>query len=333
MGKERKRGKLAEFNRLLRGASDTSFVVQYGDLSILPSVRYVITLDSDTQLPMEAARKLVGTLSHPLNRPRFDPRLQRVTEGYGVLQPRIDVSVVSASRSAFSRIFSGHVGVDPYTTAVSDVYQDLFHEGSYVGKGIYDVDAFDAALAGRVPDNRLLSHDLFEGVLRAHGPLHGRQPRGRLPVALPVVRRAAASVDSRRLADRPLALAHGAGRLRPKGAEHAAGDRALEDPRQPAAEPAAAGAPDAPAGRMGVPSRIRDALDDARAARAGVSRLRPGRALSGERRAGRPLARAPARRAGQHRDQPAPVVHVHGAPGAPERGRARCDRADAGPGS
>ncbi len=163
MGKERKRGKLAEFNRLLRGATDTSFVVQYGDLSILPSVRYVITLDSDTQLPMEAARKLVGTLSHPLNRPRFDPRLQRVTEGYGVLQPRIDVSVVSASRSAFSRIFSGHVGVDPYTTAVSDVYQDLFHEGSYVGKGIYDVDAFDAALAGRVPENRLLSHDLFEG--------------------------------------------------------------------------------------------------------------------------------------------------------------------------
>jgi cyclic beta-1,2-glucan synthetase len=163
MGKERKRGKLAEFNRLLRGATDTSFVVQYGDLSILPSVRYVITLDSDTQLPMEAARKLVGTLSHPLNRPRFDTRLRRVTEGYGVLQPRIDVSVVSASRSAFSRIFSGHVGVDPYTTAVSDVYQDLFHEGSYVGKGIYEVDAFDAALAGRVPENRLLSHDLFEG--------------------------------------------------------------------------------------------------------------------------------------------------------------------------
>jgi cyclic beta-1,2-glucan synthetase len=163
MGKERKRGKLAEFNRLLRGAADTSFVVRYGDLSILPSVRYVITLDSDTQLPIEAVRRLVGTLAHPLNRPRFDPRLRRVTEGYGVLQPRIGVNVVSANRSAFARIFSGHVGVDPYTTAVSDVYQDLFHEGSYVGKGIYDVDAFDAALAGRIPENRLLSHDLFEG--------------------------------------------------------------------------------------------------------------------------------------------------------------------------
>jgi cellobiose phosphorylase len=163
MGAERKRGKLAEFNHLLRGATNTSFVVQHGDTSILPSVRYVITLDSDTQLPMEAGRKLVGTLSHPLNRPRFDARLQRVTEGYGVLQPRISVSVVSANRTRFSRVFSGHVGVDPYTTAVSDLYQDMFHEGSYVGKGIYDVDAFEAALAGRVPENTLLSHDLFEG--------------------------------------------------------------------------------------------------------------------------------------------------------------------------
>ncbi len=163
MGAERKRGKLAEFNRLLRGATDTSFAVQHGDTSILPSVRYVITLDSDTQLPMEVGRRLVGTLSHPLNRPRFDAGRQRVTEGYGILQPRISVSVVSANRTMFSRVFSGHVGVDPYTTAVSDLYQDMFHEGSYVGKGIYDVDAFESALAGRVPENTLLSHDLFEG--------------------------------------------------------------------------------------------------------------------------------------------------------------------------
>ncbi|MGH9328852.1 MAG: GH36-type glycosyl hydrolase domain-containing protein, partial [Vicinamibacterales bacterium] len=163
MGWERKRGKLAELNRLLRGATDTSYVVQVGELSVLPSVRFVITLDADTQLPMEAARQLVGTLAHPLNRPRFDSRLQRVTEGYGVLQPRIQVGTVSATRSRFAHIFSGFVGVDPYTTAVSDVYQDLFHEGSYVGKGIYDVDAFEAALRDRVPENRLLSHDLFEG--------------------------------------------------------------------------------------------------------------------------------------------------------------------------
>ncbi len=169
MGWERKRGKLAEFNRLLRGATDTSFIVSEGDVTILRSVRYVITLDSDTQLPLETGRRLVGTLAHPLNRPRFDQRLGRVTEGYGVLQPRVGVDVVSGNRTAFAKVFSGHVGVDPYTTAVSDVYQDLFHEGSYVGKGIYDVDAFDAALANRVPENALLSHDLFEGVYARAG--------------------------------------------------------------------------------------------------------------------------------------------------------------------
>jgi cyclic beta-1,2-glucan glucanotransferase len=163
MGWERKRGKLAELNRLLRGATDTSFTIQVGRLPILHSVKYVITLDSDTRLPMEAARRLVGTLSHPLNRPRLDSAAGRVTEGYGVLQPRVQVSVESASRTTFGRVYSGHVGMDPYTTAVSDVYQDLFHEGSYVGKGIYDVDAFDAALSSRVPENTLLSHDLFEG--------------------------------------------------------------------------------------------------------------------------------------------------------------------------
>ncbi len=163
MGWERKRGKLTEFNHLLRGATTTSFSVCHGDLSVLTSVKYVITLDSDTQLPMEVGRRLVGTLAHPLNRPRFDAALGRVTEGYGVLQPRIGVNAVSANRTAFAKVFSGHVGIDPYTTAVSDVYQDLFHEGSYVGKGIYDVDAFDAALANRVPENTLLSHDLFEG--------------------------------------------------------------------------------------------------------------------------------------------------------------------------
>ena len=163
MGWERKRGKLVEFNRVLRGVNDTSFVVTHGDLAVLPTVRYVITLDSDTQLPMNAAAQLIGTLAHPLNRPRFDPALGRVTEGYGVVQPAVGVDLVSANRTPFARIFSGHVGIDPYTTAFSDVYQDLFHEGSYVGKGIYAVEAFEAALEGRVPENRLLSHDLFEG--------------------------------------------------------------------------------------------------------------------------------------------------------------------------
>jgi cyclic beta-1,2-glucan synthetase len=163
MGWERKRGKLAELNQFLRGATDTSFTTRLGRMPILRSVKYVITLDSDTRLPMEAARRMVGALAHPLNRPRLDGTGHRVVEGYGVLQPRVQVSVESASRTTFARVYSGHVGIDPYTTAVSDVYQDLFHEGSFVGKGIYDVDAFDAALALRVPENTLLSHDLFEG--------------------------------------------------------------------------------------------------------------------------------------------------------------------------
>jgi cyclic beta-1,2-glucan synthetase len=164
MGWERKRGKIEEFNRLLRGATDTSFAVQVGDLSILPDVRYCITLDTDTRLPRDAARTLIGIITHPLNRPTFDPRLGRVVDGYGILQPRISVTFMSAAGSLFARLYAGHTGVDPYTTAVSDTYQDLFGEGIFTGKGLYDVDAFSVALEGSVPTNALLSHDLFEGL-------------------------------------------------------------------------------------------------------------------------------------------------------------------------
>ncbi len=164
MGWERKRGKLEEWNRLLRGATDTSFSVQVGDVGILPGVRYCLTLDSDTRLPRDAAKKLIGIITHPLNRPRFDGRLGRVTEGYGILQPRVSVTMASAAGSLFARLYAGHTGVDPYTTAVSDTYQDLFGEGIFTGKGLYDVDAFTAALDERVPVNALLSHDLFEGL-------------------------------------------------------------------------------------------------------------------------------------------------------------------------
>ena len=164
MGWERKRGKLEEFNRLLRGARDTSFVVQTADDALLKSIRYVITLDSDTQLPRDVARKLVGAAEHPLNRPRFDNSTNRVVHGYGILQPRVSISLSSASRSKFVQIFSGYTGIDPYTTAVSDVYQDFFGEGSFTGKGLYDVDAFQRALNDRVPENALLSHDLFESL-------------------------------------------------------------------------------------------------------------------------------------------------------------------------
>jgi cyclic beta-1,2-glucan glucanotransferase len=164
MGWERKRGKLAEFNRFVLGMGDRdAFSVIVGDVTPIKSVRYVITLDSDTVLPPAAAPLLVGALAHPLNRAVYDPTLGRVVRGYGILQPRVGVSLPSANRSIFASIHSGHPGVDPYTTAVSDVYQDLYGEGSFTGKGVYEVETFERATHGRFPENSLLSHDLIEG--------------------------------------------------------------------------------------------------------------------------------------------------------------------------
>ncbi len=163
MGWERKRGKLHELNRLLLGALDTSFSVIGGEVPA--AVRYVLTLDADTKLPRDAARRLVGKIAHPLNQPRFDTAAGRVTHGYAVLQPRVTPSLPTGHNgSLFQRIFSTPRGTDPYVFAVSDVYQDLFGEGSFAGKGIYDISAFEAALAGRIPENAMLSHDLFEGI-------------------------------------------------------------------------------------------------------------------------------------------------------------------------
>ncbi len=164
MGWERKRGKLEELNLRLRRDDKSGFAVEIGELSILPSVRYVLTLDADTRLPRDVARTLIAILEHPLNRPRVDTRSGRVTEGYGILQPRVSINLASAAGSLFARIYAGHTGVDPYTTAVSDTYQDLFSTGSFTGKGLYDVDAFQATVGQRVPENALLSHDLFEGL-------------------------------------------------------------------------------------------------------------------------------------------------------------------------
>ncbi|MDI9549580.1 MAG: glucoamylase family protein [Chloroflexota bacterium] len=167
MGWERKRGKLHEFNRLLRGHTGTSYNVQIGDVTILQQIRYVITLDADTILPRGEANRLVGALAHPLNRAEFDAETGEVIAGYTVLQPRTAIKPTSANQSLFTRVFTGDRGIDLYTRAVSDVYQDLFGAGIFVGKGIYDVDAFERSLAGRVPENAILSHDLFEGI-------HGR---------------------------------------------------------------------------------------------------------------------------------------------------------------
>ena len=162
MGWERKRGKLLDLNQLLRGGFD-AFPVKVGDVSVLPHIQYVLTLDSDTQLPRESAAKLIGTLAHPLNRAVIDPASRMVVEGYGILQPRIGISIQSASRSRLAALYSGQTGFDIYTRAVSDVYQDLFGEGIFTGKGIYEVDALNEVLHQRFPDNALLSHDLIEG--------------------------------------------------------------------------------------------------------------------------------------------------------------------------
>ncbi|MGC2063103.1 MAG: glucoamylase family protein [Thermodesulfovibrionales bacterium] len=179
MGYERKRGKLADLNSLLRGRinggihahTGNPFSLVVGDTGILSGVKYVITLDTDTQLPRDSARQFAGTLAHPLNRAQYDEGRQRVVAGYGILQPRVGVSLPGTNRSRYARMYGSDPGIDPYTRAVSDVYQDLFGEGSFIGKGIYDVDAFERAVGGRFPENRILSHDLIEGCYTRAGLL------------------------------------------------------------------------------------------------------------------------------------------------------------------
>ncbi len=171
MGWERKRGKLHELNRLLRGATDTSFIAGEAQAIVCPSlIKYVLTLDADTRLPRDVVRRLVGKMLHPLNRPVYSAVEQRVVDGYGLLQPRVSPSLPTAQdASLYQRLFSSAGGIDAYAGAISDVYQDLFGEGSFAGKGIYDIDAFEAAMSGRFPENAILSHDLIEGLYARAG--------------------------------------------------------------------------------------------------------------------------------------------------------------------
>ena len=176
MGYERKRGKLYRLERAVAWGWRGCFLADCGRQSHIARVKYVITLDTDTQLPRNSARQFVGTMAHPLNQPRLamtsaDGSGAIVTEGYGILQPRVGVSLSSTNRSIYAWLFGGEAGIDPYTRISSDVYQDLFHEGSFVGKGIYDVDAFETALCARFPENRILSHDLLEGCYARSGLL------------------------------------------------------------------------------------------------------------------------------------------------------------------
>ncbi len=169
MGYERKRGKLGDLNAFLRGKGQDCFSVIIGDTQRLQDVKYVITLDADTRMSRNAARELVGVIAHPLNRPVYDEKEQRVVSGYGILQPRVESSYPGENPSLFVKIFGGDTGIDPYTKAVSDVYQDLFFEGSFIGKGLYDVDAFERSMEGRFPENLILSHDLLEGCYARSG--------------------------------------------------------------------------------------------------------------------------------------------------------------------
>ena len=171
MGWERKRGKLHELNRLLRGSRDTSFVSSDGlDLEYPNGIKYVITLDADTRLPRESARRLIGKMVHPFNRPVYSEHLKRNVTGYGILQPRVTPSLpTDQDASLYQRLFSAAGGIEPYAGTISDLYQDLFGEGSFAGKGIYDVDAFEARLTGRISDNSVLSHDLLEGLYARAG--------------------------------------------------------------------------------------------------------------------------------------------------------------------
>lgn len=171
MGYERKRGKLTEMNSLLRGEGKDKFSLIVGDERLFQNIKYVITLDTDTQLPRDAAWKIIAAMAHPLNQAMYDEKRQRVTEGYGILQPRVDTSLAGSNRSRYARLHGNDLGIDPYTLASSDVYQDLFSEGSFIGKGIYEVDIFAKGLNGRFPENRILSHDLLEGCYLRSGLL------------------------------------------------------------------------------------------------------------------------------------------------------------------
>ncbi len=175
IGMERKRGKLADLNAYLRGAARTKFSLVVGDTSELERIAYVITLDTDTRLPRDAARQFVAAMAHPLNRPRLDAAGRRVLEGYAILQPRVATSVPSEQASRYELLCGGEAGLDPYTRSVSDLYQDVFYEGSFIGKGIYDVDMFERVMRDRLPDNQILSHDLLEGCYLRAGLLSDTQ--------------------------------------------------------------------------------------------------------------------------------------------------------------
>jgi cyclic beta-1,2-glucan synthetase len=264
MGWERKRGKLEEFNRLVRGATDTSFTTQVGPLDALAGTKVLHHARFGHAIAARCRARADRHHLAPLNRPVIDPKSKRVTDGYGILQPRVSVTMASAAGSLFARTYAGHTGVDPYTTAVSDVYQDLFGEGIFTGKGLYDIDAFMTALEGRVPENALLSHDLFEGIYARAGLVTDVEVVDDYPSnVLTHARRQHRWVRG----DWQILwwlFPVGADTRRPR-AQLPAAHLALEDPRQPAAQPRGALARRVLHRRMVAPARLADRVDDRRA--------------------------------------------------------------------
>jgi cyclic beta-1,2-glucan synthetase len=181
MGYERKRGKLTQLNILLTMGDRRPFSIIQGDLSILTKIKYVITLDADTELPRDSAWKLIGTMMHPLNRAVYDAAKGRITKGYGILQPRIGIRIPEAARSLYIRMQGNDGEIDQYTRATADLYQDLFCESSFTGKGIYDVALFARTLTDRFPENSILSHDLIEGCYMRAGLVSDIQFYEQLP--------------------------------------------------------------------------------------------------------------------------------------------------------
>ena len=246
MGYERKRGKLAELNLLLRGEALDRFSIVVGKTADLSSVRFVIPLDTDTQLPRDSARQFVGAMAHPLIRARYDERMQRVSEGHAILQPRVADSMSGKNVSRYARLFGSEPGIDPYTRAVSDVYQDVFDEGSFIGKGIYDVDAFELALKGRFPENRILSHDLLEGCHARAGLLSDANLYEEYPSSYIADVKPSPPMDPGGLADRRVAAVERSRTRRRPPQEPALGVVPMEDLRQSSAQPRTFGI-DAPA--------------------------------------------------------------------------------------
>ena len=211
MAYERKRGKLSALNSFLRGEGSDYFSLIVGNTNVLSQTKYVITLDTDTELPRDAAGQLVGAMAHPLNRPIWNEKKGLVTDGYGILQPRVSTSLPSINRSFYAHLYGGDPGIDPYTRTISDVYQDLFSQGSFIGKGIYDIDAFEQSLKDRLPENSILSHDLLEGCYTRSGLLTDVQLYEAIPITLQRRYQPPVSLDSWRLANIRLAIPQSSG--------------------------------------------------------------------------------------------------------------------------